>query len=70
LLAVASWALTNLTVSLTVDWDALGLKAATATIEARSMVGIQPQTRFGVHPKTGSVSLSVEANGGWLLVVS
>jgi hypothetical protein len=68
LLAVASWAPKNLTVALEISWAALGLDAATATIKAPLMAGVQAQADFTAG--TTSVVLPVEAAGGWLLVVS
>jgi hypothetical protein len=68
LLAVASWATTNLTVSLTMDWAALGLTPAAATIIAPAMAGVQPETHFNAGPS--AITLPVEAAGGWLLIVS
>ena len=69
LLAVASWAATNLTVALTFDWVALGLKKTAAKIQAPAMGGVQPHAEFTLGA-SGSVTLPVEAAGGWLLIVS
>jgi hypothetical protein len=69
LLAVASWATNNLTVSMDVDLSALGIGTNGATAVAPAMDGVQPHATF---PIVGGklVDLPVEAAGGWLLVVS
>jgi hypothetical protein len=67
LLAVASWAATNLTVTIEIDWSTLGLDASKATVLAPALAGVQPQAKFNIAGT--SVTLPVEAAGGWLLVV-
>lgn len=69
LLAVASWATTNLTVSIDVDLSALGIGTSGARAVAPAMGGVQPHATF---PVVGGklADLPVEAAGGWLLVVS
>lgn len=68
LLAIGSWAPTNLTVVFQVDWAALGLQAATAKIEAPLMEGVQGHASF--QAGAASVTVPVEAAAGWLLIVS
>jgi hypothetical protein len=68
LLAVGSWATCNLTVTLQIDWAALGLSGSTATVEAPAMAGVQPHATFPVA--AGGVTLPVEAAAGWLLILS
>ena len=68
LLAVASWATTNLTVSMHVDLSALGIGTSGARAVAPAMDGVQPQATFSVVG--GKLTLPVEAAGGWLLVIS
>jgi hypothetical protein len=67
LLAVASWAATNLTVTIEIDWSTLGLDASKATVLAPALAGVQAQAKFNITAT--SVTLPVEAAGGWLLVV-
>ena len=68
LLAVATWSTVNTTVALKVDWAALGLSGATATVDAPAMEGVQPHATFPVS--AGSITLPVEAAAGWLLILS
>jgi hypothetical protein len=74
LLVVASWATVNTTVSLHVDWVALGLAglseggATAAHAVAPAMAGVQPHASFSIVG--GNLTLPVEAAGGWLLIVS
>jgi hypothetical protein len=68
LLAVASWATTNLTVSMHVDLSALGIGTSGVSVVAPAMDGVQPYATFAVVG--GKLTMPVEANGGWLLVLS
>lgn len=68
LLAVASWATVNLTVSMHVDLSALGIGVSGASALAPAMDGVQPHATFPVVG--GKMTMPVEANGGWLLVLS
>ena len=62
LCALGSWAVVNTSVTLAIDWAALGLSRATATIRAPAMDGVQPGRSFAV----GS-PIEVEAAGGKFL---
>jgi len=63
LIALASWAPNKAQVKLTVDFQALGLDPAKATIKAPAIEGYQGEAAFAVD---GSVP--VEPGRGWLLV--
>ena len=64
LVALASWAPTDVNVQLTVDWRALGIDPAHATIEAPAIDHFQPGRRFGLSDR-----IPVSPGKGWLLVV-
>ena len=63
-MALASWAPTDVNVQLTVDWRALGIDPAHATIEAPAIDHFQPGRRFGLSDR-----IPVSPGKGWLLVV-
>ncbi|QNK01884.1 glycoside hydrolase domain-containing protein [Dyella telluris] len=64
LIAIASWAPQKVDVTLVVDWKALGLSPARATLTAQAVNGFQPQASF----KAGD-AIPVEPGKGWLIVV-
>jgi hypothetical protein len=70
MVALASWAKETVNVRLAIDWAALGLDAAKASITAPAIDGFQPARTF-VGPGTyiGSDPISVEPGKGWLLEI-
>ncbi|GLQ98763.1 glycoside hydrolase domain-containing protein [Dyella mobilis] len=64
MIALASWAPGKTTVTLQVDWKALGLKSGQATLVAPAIAGFQPAATF----KPGD-AIPVEPGKGWLLVL-
>jgi len=64
LVAIASWAKADVDVKLLVNWKALGINPATATITAPEIKNFQPGHRF----KTTDV-IPVPKGKGWLLVI-
>lgn len=64
LVALASWAPQKTTVKLAIDWKALGLDRATATLVAPAVEGFQPAARFSPGD-----AIPVEPGKGWLLVL-
>ena len=64
LVALASWATQDTTIRLTIDWQALGIDSAHATIEAPEIRNFQPARHFA--PGDG---IPVEPGKGWLLVI-
>jgi hypothetical protein len=73
LVAIASWATTNQTISLQLDWSALGLKSATSEVVAPAGIPsfnhYANETQFPITPLTGAVTILVPAYKGWLLLV-
>jgi hypothetical protein len=65
MVALASWAKDARTVTLEIDWKALGLDPATATITAPAIDTFQEARTFG---PTDAIPL--EPGKGWLLVIS
>ena len=63
LVALASWADTDIVVSLTIDWPALGIDPAAATITAPEIAGFQPARTFAPGEP-----IPVPKGKGWLLV--
>lgn len=64
MVAVASWAKDTVPVHLSIDWKALGLDPATATITAPAIEKFQPAATF----KPGD-AIPVVPGKGWLLVI-
>jgi hypothetical protein len=64
MVAVASWAKERVDVRLSIDWKALGLDPATATITAPAIEGIQDAATFAVDQP-----IRVEPGKGWLIVI-
>ena len=64
MVAVASWAPTDVNVTLTIDWRALGIDPARAIVEAPAIDEFQPARRFAA-----SETIPVAPGKGWLLVV-
>ncbi len=65
MVAVASWAEEDTHVRLAIDWNALGLDSARATISAPAIEGFQEERRFGP-----AEAIPVPRGKGWLLIVS
>ena len=64
LIAIASWADNDTSVSLKINWPALGMDPAKAVISATAIQNFQPAREFTVNEP-----LPVEKQKGWLLVV-
>ena len=64
LVAIASWAEGPVAVTPAVDWAALGIDPARATVEARAIEGFQPAQTF----RPGE-PIVVEPGRGWLLEI-
>ncbi|NNG17158.1 MAG: hypothetical protein HKM89_11825 [Gemmatimonadales bacterium] len=65
LVALASWAEDPVTVRLAIDWSALGIAPASASITAPAVEGLQESRTFGVDEE-----IPVEPGKGWLIEVS
>ncbi|WP_147292873.1 glycoside hydrolase domain-containing protein [Dyella psychrodurans] len=64
LIALASWAPDETRVNLHIDWKALGIEPAAATLVAPAIAGFQPAATF----KPGD-AIPVEPGKGWLLIL-
>ena len=65
---IASWCPSStMNVSLKIDWDALGLEAATANVSQPAIVGVQSAADHGRGD--GFLSISGAVNGGAMLVI-
>ncbi|MBE9668359.1 hypothetical protein IRJ18_18460 [Mucilaginibacter boryungensis] len=64
MIAIASWADNDTSIKLTIDWKALGIDRAKATITAPGISNFQPAKRFGVDDE-----IRVPKGKGWILVV-
>jgi hypothetical protein len=64
LVAIASWAADDVNIKLLIDWKALGIDPAKATITAPAIKNFQPAANF----KDGD-EIKVEKGKGWLLVI-
>ena len=69
-IAVASWAAGGdvATVSLAVDWSAIGIAADVAVVMAPSIAGFQDAATFAVD-SAGNVAVDVKSAEGWLIEV-
>jgi len=65
LVSIASWAADDVNIKLKIDWKALGLNPATATITAPEVKNFQQGAKF----KDGQ-EIKVEKGKGWLLIIS
>ncbi len=65
MVALASWAKEPVDVTLAVDWAALGLDPAKATLEAAAIENFQPARTF-----TPGEAIPVEPGKGWLIVIA
>jgi len=65
LVSIASWAAEDVNIKLKIDWKALGLNPAAATVTAPEVKNFQQGTKF----KDGQV-IKVEKGKGWLLIIS
>ncbi len=64
LVCLASWAPSNVSVRLTVNWQALGINPAKAKLKAVESAGVQPAAEF-----LPGDSIPVEPRKGWMLVL-
>lgn len=64
LVSLASWAAADTTIHLQIDWKALGINAAKATITAPAVNEFQPAATFQKDE-----AIPVGKNKGWLLVI-
>ncbi len=64
LLSLASWAAEAVEVQLSIDWDAIGMDPATATITAPAVEDFQPARTFAAGE-----AIPVEPNRGWMLTI-
>ncbi|WP_431214110.1 glycoside hydrolase domain-containing protein [Puia sp. P3] len=64
LVAIASWALSDTTVRLKIDWARLGIDSSRAVIEAPAIRNFQPAADF----RPGD-AISVGKGKGWLLII-
>jgi hypothetical protein len=64
MVAIASWADQDKPVHLTIDWKALNIDPAKATIKAPAIKDFQQATSFGVNDE-----IMVPKGKGWLLVI-
>jgi hypothetical protein len=64
LVALASWAEGDTTVSLHIDWNGLGIDPAHAVIEAPEIRDFQPGRKFGVNE-----AIPVGKGRGWILII-
>ncbi|HVX52770.1 MAG TPA: glycoside hydrolase domain-containing protein [Chitinophagaceae bacterium] len=64
LIAIASWADTDVNVRLDIDWKALGIDENKATITAPAIVNFQPGKTF-----TTGENIPVAKNKGWLIII-
>ncbi|SEA92855.1 hypothetical protein SAMN05443667_11244 [Flavobacterium gillisiae] len=64
LIAIASWADTDVKVKLNIDWKKLGIDPAKATITAPAITNFQPSQTFFVTDE-----VAVTKGKGWLLIV-
>lgn len=65
MVALASWAKDPVTVTLTIDWRALGLNPATARVTAPAIQDFQPA--MAIKPGDG---IMLAPGKGWLLIIS
>lgn len=64
LVSIASWAKSDTSIHLNIDWKALGIDPAKATITAPAVKNFQPAAAF----KPGDV-IPVRKGKGWLLII-
>ena len=67
LVVVASWSSANCTITLDIDWSALGLSAASAKVSAPAVQGVQTAADHGKG--TGSIAITGATNGGVMLLI-
>jgi hypothetical protein len=64
MIAIASWAANDANIKLNIDWKALGIDPAKASISAPAINNYQPSKTFGVNDE-----IPVQKGKGWLLIV-
>ena len=65
LVALASWAAQRCEISLSIDWQALGLDPASASLHAPAVAGLQPKTTW-----SPGATIPVEPGRGWFLMLT
>jgi hypothetical protein len=65
LVSIASWAQEDLNVRLSIDWPALGIDPARATVTAPEVKDFQPAAKFGPNEP-----ITVPKGKGWLLIIA
>ena len=65
LVSIASWAQDDVNVKLSIDWRALGIDPARATLMAPEVYGFQPAAKFKPNDP-----IAVPKGKGWLLIIS
>ena len=64
MIAIASWAAEDTNIKLNIDWKALGIDPAKATLTAPEITNFQPGSKFGVNDE-----IPVSKGKGWLLIL-
>jgi len=64
MIAIASWAADDTKIKLNIDWKALGIDPAKATLTAPDITNFQPAGKFGVNDE-----IPVSKAKGWLLIL-
>lgn len=64
MVSIASWAEGDSIIKLQIDWKALGINPANATITAPEIKNFQPAAKFGIND-----DIPVQKGKGWLLIV-
>jgi hypothetical protein len=65
LIAIASWVPEDTKVKLNIDWKALGIDPAKATLTAPDINNFQPGNKFGINDE-----IPVSKGKGWLLILN
>ena len=64
MIAIASWAAEDTNIKLNIDWKALGIDPAKATLTAPEINNFQPGSKFGINDE-----IPVSKGKGWLLIL-
>lgn len=65
LVAIGSWASSDTTIHLNIDWKALGIDPAKAVITAPAIANFQPAANFDA-----ASAIPVQKNKGWILIIN
>ncbi len=68
LISIASWANSDTTVDINIDWEKLGINPANCIVQAPAIKNFQPSQAFTLSNKNLE-KLTVPKGKGWLLVV-